>query len=199
MKKTIVAGVAASAVLAAMPVLGVFAEDITTQTDTVVVTIDPTCTFKTENGISHANGNGTAGPGTWSGQTLSGKLTAGTSTDDYGSTSMTVVCNNSDGWEVTAKTTALSGATSGKSIAWNAAHSDSVSGVSWSVSQAADNGLAIPEGKQGSADGASVAKLENKTTGNAGKTFKVTYGVGIADGQDADTYTGSILYTLAEL
>lgn len=196
MKKAIIAG-AASAVLAAMPVLGAFAADVTTQTDMIVVTIDPVCTIKADS-VTHAAG--TSNVGTWSGDTLSGKMTNGSNSDNYGATSMTIVCNDHDGWEVTAKTANLTGAatTGAETIAWAADHSATKSGVSWTVSQADGTGLTVANGKQGSVDGASVAKL-TQATDNTGKTFTVTYGVGISESQAADTYTGSILYTLANL
>lgn len=192
MKKALIAG-AASLAIAAMPVVGVFAADVTTQTDTLSVTIDATCTFKADS-ITHSNG--TSNVGTWAGDVLSGTMTNGSNTDDYGSTSFTVVCNNVDGWQVSADIEDLDGAASGQSIAPNAAHSATISGYSLTVSQAADNGLTIPSGKQ-AADG-QVASMATATD-NTGKTFTVTYGMGISETQAADTYTGDILYTLATL
>ncbi len=197
MKKSIlaVAGLAAVAGVAG-PVAGVFAADNTAQTDTIAVTVDPVCTFKATTGIAHTAGSDSIG--TWSGDTLSGKMTNGSTKDNFGSTAFIVVCNDHDGWEVKATTNTLAGATSGESIEWNATHSATVSGVSWTVSQAADHGLTIPSGKQGAASSASVAKLASATE-LAGKTFTVTYGVGVDEDQAADTYTGSIVYALAAL
>lgn len=200
MKKTLIAS-AASLALAAMPVVGALAVDNLTITDNFEITIDKTCT------ISAVRADGTGvGAGTWDTDTkdtiestLSGTIANATTVTNFGSTTMTVVCNNEDGWEVTAETTDLESADGDATIAWNADFDgNTTSGVSWTVSQAEENGLTIADGAQGEADDESVAKLEATTT-TAGKSFTVTYGVGISEDQAAGTYTGSIVYTLAEL
>lgn len=199
MKKALIAGTVSLAV-AAMPVVGVFAADadVTTQTDKLSVTIDATCTFKnvgdegTPAYVTHANG--TSGIGTWASDTLAGKMLNGSTTDNFGATTFTVVCNNTTGWKVTNTTADLvSGA---NKISPNAGHSATVSGYSWTVSQADGTGLTIPNGKQGA--GGDVASFDATTDAN-GKTFTVTYGVGISQSQAAGTYTGDVVYTLATM
>lgn len=198
MKKALLAGTVSLAV-AAMPVVGVFAADTTSQTDKLSVTIDATCTFKnvgteeTPTYVTHANG--TSGIGTWSSDTLAGTMTNGSNTDNFGTTTFTVVCNNTTGWKVTNTTADL---VSGKNkISPNAGHSETVSGYSWTVSQADGTGLTIANGKQGA--GGDVASLVAATTDANGKTFTVTYGVGISQSQAAGTYTGDVVYTLATM
>lgn len=198
MKKALIAGTVSLAV-AAMPVVGVFAADVTTQTDKLSVTIGATCTFKnvgTEGApayVTHANG--TSGIGTWSSDTLAGAMTNGSNTDNFGTTTFAVVCNNTTGWKVTNTTADLVSGTN--KISPNAGHSATVSGYSWTVSQADGTGLTIPNGKQGA--GTEVARLEDATTDAAGKSFTVTYGVGVSQSQAAGTYTGDVVYTLATL
>ena len=189
MKKALIAG-AASLAVAAMPVVGVMAAG-QTQTDTITVSLSQSCEFSA---ATHADGSSSIG--SWTGDTLSGTLTNGSTTDDYGSTTMTVVCNNQAGWQVTVAAASLQGGVSKQSIAPNASYSATQTGYAWVVSQTPDNGLTIPEGKQ--ASNGQVASLAS-TTDTAGKSFTVTYGVGISETQAADTYTGDVVYTLATL
>ena len=197
MKKSIlaVAGVAAFAGIA-MPVAGAFATDVTSQTDTIKVNIAETCTMKT---VSHAPG--TSSNGTWNVNVLSGTMTNGSNTDDYGSTTFNIVCNNLKGWEVTAANTVLTGKETSQTIAQASDHSATKSGWSWTVSKTAGtykDDVTIPSGKQGVASDSSVAKL-TKATDNTGETFKVTYGLGIQENQAADEYSGTMTYTLSQL
>ena len=188
MKKALIAG-AASLAMAAMPVVGVFAVD---QTDTLRVTIDSSCSMSN---IAHDNGDNTVG--TWSGDTLSGTLNAGAYDANFGSTSMTVICNNSAGWEVTATTSDLVNAKSDK-ISPLASLAAGTTGYNWTVSQADGAGLTIPTGAQGAAAEGSVAKYNKPTDGN-GKTFTVTYGISLAADVAAGTYSGTVAYTLNQL
>ena len=90
MKKALIAGVA-SVALAAMPLVGVFATDITTMTDTLTITIDPTCTF---DAASHA---------------YTADMSANALNDSVGTTTMKVTCNVYNGYYVTAAFTSLAG------------------------------------------------------------------------------------------
>ena len=190
MKKALIAG-AASLAVAAMPVVGVMAAG-QSQTDTITVSLNQSCEFSA---ATHADGSSSIG--SWTGDTLSGTLTNGSNTNNYGSTTMTVVCNNQAGWQVTVAAAPLAGQDSGQSIAPNASHSATQTGYSWTVSKAdVDGSLTVPEGKQDS--NGQVASLTS-TTDAAGETFTVTYGVGISETQAADTYTGNVVYTLANL
>ncbi|MDO4508159.1 MAG: hypothetical protein Q4B65_02120 [Candidatus Saccharibacteria bacterium] len=188
MKKALIAG-AASLAMAAMPVVGVFAVD---QTDTLKVTIDSSCSVKN---ITHDNGSDEVGK--WSGDTLSGTLSAGAYDNNFGSTSMTVVCNNSAGWQVTATTSDLVNAKNDK-ISPVANLSAGTTGYNWTVSQDDGTGLTIPTGAQGAAAEDSVASYNKPTDGN-GKTFTVTYGISLANDVAAGTYSGTVAYTLNQL
>lgn len=217
MKKALIAGTVSLAV-AAMPVVGVFAADTNitdNTTDTLRVEIASSCTFTSK----HAGGNVGTGvgesttAGTWvagvdgntAADTLSATMLNGTKIDDFGSTSFTVICNNAKGWRVTNTMGSLAGGNSGQSIEPAADYSAAKSGYAWKVSQAGDAGLKIggadnttttESGPKGA--GGEVARYE-QATDTTGKTFKVTYGVGISQTQAADIYTGTVTYSLAIL
>lgn len=219
--------VASSAALAAMPVVGVFAEDVTTQTDTLSVTISPVCSFGFTDSEdphvidvaspSHTNGTAGAGPATWSGNTLSATMLNGTTNSDFGKTTLRVYCNNTDGYQITtngktgAVTTvgALTAATAGNNdtIPVNNAFSASSTGWSYQVAGATGNTGIVASAHDGTwataanAEGTIVnaPSTGTKTTDNSGDTFTITYGVGIDQTLSADTYSGSITYTLVQL
>lgn len=190
MKKAIIAG-ATSAVLAAMPVMGVFAatgDGATTgssqYTDNLSVKIDTACTFAREaytsggleNNASHKNGQGT-----WATDTLSATLT-NSSLSTLGSSNFKIVCNNTAGHQIVVTTTGL---TSGdNSIPNNTTYTNAISG--WSP---------VYEGTKLTNN--SVVISENTTTDNT--TFEVSYGIGISSTQQAGTYTGTAVYTFSQL
>ena len=115
MKKIAIVG--ASAVLAALPVVGVFA-DTTTHTDVLELNISQVCTLGTlTNGVansddatSHANGTGS-----WSNDTLSASVSVGQAYANLGTTTFTVRCNDATGYDLTAiaGTASVNGATAG--------------------------------------------------------------------------------------
>jgi hypothetical protein len=106
MKKSIIAAGAASAVLAAMPVLGVFAE--TTVKDNLTVTVSSSCELAdiTPSGVSESTPNNYYGTGN-PGQLVS--LAAGTkvSPNSGTPTSVEIHCNDAGGYTVSAVFTSL--------------------------------------------------------------------------------------------
>ena len=181
MKKTL--GVVAAATLAAMPILGVGAADlVTTQTDTLKITVNDSCELKYQS-TAHTNGSGTA-PGTWSGNTLSATIANNAADTNIGGTSFHVVCNDNGGYDVKVKTEALDGAEAGESIPYITAASAPAAGTSsWGI----NNGTAwiLDEG---------VVKTAAAATD--GTDFAVTYGVATSSTLAADTYEGDAVYTL---
>ncbi len=190
MKKAIIAG-AASAVLAAMPVMGVFAatgDGATTgssaYTDNLNVTIDTACTFAreaytsggVENNATHKNG-----AGTWAADTLS-KTVTNSSLTDLGSSQFKVVCNNTAGYKITVGTTGLTSGTN--SIPNNTTYTNAISG--WSP----------VFGTTKLVDGDTVKSVAATTDND---TFEVSYSVGVSSTQQAGTYEGSATYTFAQL
>ena len=79
--------IASSAALAAMPVVGVFAADTTTSTDTITVTVNPTCTFATGGDLD---------------KSVSATLSAGEASGDLEGSTFKVNCNDAKGWELKA-------------------------------------------------------------------------------------------------
>lgn len=176
---------------------------------------------------SHTDGTAGAGPGRWnvdgtSADTLSATMINGTSNNDLGKTILSVYCNNTDGYNITTNgdgtttTTvgALTAATSGNTdeIPVAANFSNSVTGWSYKVAAGTGTGQrGIVKNSHG--DWATSANAEGviagsndtatpavpQTTANTGDQFTITYGVGINDSLSADTYTGSITYSLVQL
>ena len=187
MKKSIIAAGAASVALAAMPVLGVFAEDDRAATDTINVTVSPSCTFKAggDNVVYSATGTNASG-------------TVNPVNNSSNEHEFTVFCNNNGGYNVTAVATALnqdpaitanfayvndtSTSFTGTSGAWNATMSSSDLTI---ANQLPDGGTSTKIISHAGASGAD------------GETFKATYTAYIGTATPAGTYTGTIAYTLA--
>ena len=187
MKKLLTVGIASLA-LAAVPVIGAFADF----TDTIQLTINESCTLTRQayssggvtNNTSHKNGT----DGTWSTtagtDTLSTTRSNGTVTTALGSSQFKVVCNRIGGYKVTVATTALSTSGATATIPSNTTYSASTSG--WSPIS----------GTTKLANGATVNTVTSPTSGT---TFEVSYGVGINATQSAGTYTGTATYSLTGL
>ena len=195
MKKLAIVG--ASAALAAMPVVGVFAADGNlTTTDTVQITIDSACSLT-------ATGEGT----------YSTTLTNGTASGDLGSTSINIKCNDAGGWMVNAigantSTTASAGATdmapdaAGKTpIATGTTLDGSVS--AWAMKLTAGTGDYAPTIVEGysayhAVPGTANTKVASGATTDqtAGSTFTTSYKVAVSATQQQGTYTGKVTYTL---
>ena len=90
MKKSIVAG-AASLVLAAMPVVGVFAANPEAVVDTLTVTVNESCTFE------HKSGDGS----------FTHAMAAGALNAEFGTSTFTSACNNGKGYDINAAFTSL--------------------------------------------------------------------------------------------
>ena len=171
MKKAIIAG-AASAVLAAMPVIGAFAA--TSVVDTINVTVSDECTF-----------NRTAGEGTYSTTLLSNAVS-----ENFGSSTFTASCNfGVDGKDI-AVTAAFGSLTSGaNSIPYGTA-AVAAGTAGWTASLgtlSADATLIENNGN-----------IINATDATEDQVATVWYSVATAANQAAGTYKGYATYTLAE-
>lgn len=202
MKKAIIAG-AASAVLAAMPVMGAFAvRNGETITDTLNLEITNTCaltiadtgrtadTSKIADGAwAAADSNGNA--------TFSGTVVAGQSYESFATTNFKVVCNDNDGYKVTVATTGFTaeGVTSA-TYPWAYAAGGLTTGnvSSWTIASTG-NGQTL-NADQGDKN---VVATRTNALSNAGETFAVTYSAKTADNQPAGEYTASAAYTFAQL
>ena len=181
MKKLAIAG--ASVALAAMPVVGVFA-DTTSLTDNISVTIDSSCTFSESTGQSFSDSS--VAVGTQAGLTNSGVHT------------FNVFCNDKSGWSVSA------GAPVGL-------HDSTQTGTSHDFAYTAEAiSAAATEGKWSAAVASTpIAKVtyipaaggalagETASTLAAGSEFTVTYDVWAGTQSPAGTYGGTVQYTLS--
>ena len=197
MKKLAIAG--ASVALAAMPVVGVFATDIATVTDTLQITVDAACSI---NAVTATTGSDDT---TYSANVLNGKIAAFNNNSKH---DFSVVCNNNAGWKVTAGTpNDLAGTGSNAHVIDYKAEAlpaaDSADDGQW---MAVATGSSVPATAEG--NGIADATGHIKTTGGIiateahstnGSTFTVTYGAYVGTKTAADTYTGTIGYTLATL
>ena len=188
MKKSIIAAGAASVALAAMPVLGVFADDDRSVADTINVTIQASCTFS-------AGGDNVAY--SYSGTNADGTVSPVNNSSNVHT--FTVFCNNNSGYKVSATATALN---QNPAISDNFAYvndpSTSFTGVdgAWNAtiatSAAALTAAQLPDG------GSATDIISNAgASATGGETFTATYTAYIGTETPAGTYTGTIAYTLA--
>ena len=205
MKKALIAG-AASAVLAAMPVVGVFATpaDVQKVTDTINLTVTKTCKMQAEAAAKTIElGSGAAG------STLDGE----SESDGEAGSTITITCNGSSGWNLNAKPSALTSSTTSKNIPFGA-FSDSGTSV-WSakavIGNASENsnaqlgaGWGAFDGAKTISEGSTVAAQHATDTGNkpmAATLVTVTpyYKAYVDVNQPQGSYTGTIEYTFADL
>lgn len=203
MKKKLIAAGAASLAVAAMPVVGVFADgDITSVTDTLEITVNATCTFNTDD-------SAVASDTTYSATVANGAVA---SLSNGSAHKFNVFCNDTDGWNVTAgapsnltppaahttnghaityQDTAIPTAASGtKEGAWTATVSGSFTSAELSGINTVSNVNYIDD------EGGIIA---TETSSTDASTFTVTYAAYVGTETAADVYTGTIGYTLAAL
>ena len=171
MKKSIVAG-AASLVLAAMPVVGVFADNPEAVVDTLTVNVNESCNFQRSTG----NGNYT--------QTMA----AGALNSSFGSSTFTAACNNGLGYDINAVFTSLAHKQNkGEAITYNVETPTGGSGT-WTATVGSTN-IAATSGK-----------LATRTSQDpaGGSTYTVSYTVSTHDDQAQGSYEGTATYTLVQ-
>ncbi len=171
MKKSIVAG-AASLVLAAMPVVGVFADNPPAVVDTLTVTVNESCNF------TRTTGNGS----------YTKALTAGALDAEFASSTFTSACNNGKGYDINAVFTSLSHqGNAGEAIAYSATTPTANSGT-WTAAVSGSN-IAATDGVLGS---------QNTQDPSGGRTYTVDYKVSLHSDQAQGTYEGTATYTLVQ-
>lgn len=192
MKKALIAG-AASVALAAMPVVGVFAEDNTSITDNFSLTIAPSCNLtRAAAGDAFTMSGATSGSYvtdavtyTLSAASANQKYTAGTST-------LKVICNNQTGYKLTGTFSALT------SNVKDASGNDITIPYSAAAVEAGTAGWTAYTSSNYYTSGASGNILSSNTvSAAAGDTKAVTYDIATASNQAAGTYTGTASYSLA--
>lgn len=221
MKKSIVAASVSAAALAAMPVLGVFAEarNVGTITDTLTVNIEASCTITNSNNPqAPADGSAQAITNSYTVAMKNGQVRSdigGTSDQTSGTTAdnqIDVSCNTPSGDNTAAsgwKLTAIGAGTSGYEDKLHGAAGDIATGTATS---GADSQWAFKV-RKGSGSGydymtgytGGFAEVPDLTDGemnlieghgNATGVFTMTYQVYISKTQAQGSYTGAVKYTL---
>lgn len=170
MKKTIIAG-AASAVLAAMPIVGVFADNPAPVVDNLTITVSETCTLTRSTG----NGNYTA------------TMSTNALNPSVGSSTFTAICNNAGGFSISATPTALTGA--GEAINYSATTPTAGSGT-WTATKSVVAGNIAATG--------GLLMTANGPTSAEGQTETVTYAVSTSATQAKGDYSGTMTYQLTQ-
>ena len=219
MKKALIAG-AASAVSAAMPVVGVFAAttDVRKSTDTLDVTVNDTCTITSTYATSGADGawdaeaDGTANVDPVY-QTKTNTWTVSMNNSESKTSpvhTIAIFCNNTKGWDLNALNAANLSTTGGDTIAYSTSAAASTTEgyyVSVAASSSTDTDATISttnvsDGKMNNLSNAagSIYSKAPVTNGHTGATstasIDVTYTVATIATTEAGTYTGDVVYTL---
>lgn len=184
MKKTLIAGAAATVAMAALPMAGVFAA----VTDTVQLTVSESCEMST-------TGNST-------GMTVNlGSQSAGSAFGAANGTPMTITCNDADGWTLSAAVTALSASGVSKTIPFGA-YSEAGNSV-WSAAisldqSGLDTAAAIATGwgnYSATAGGTILSGAANTAVANLVVT--PSYKAYVDAAQPGGTYSGTIQFTFS--
>ena len=221
MKKALIAG-AASTVLAAMPVVGVFAFTPvganTPVTDKFLMTVAESCTLTRVTAAgTDANGHtnktnstdsniASSSAAAWTlgadeginTDTFSATLTAGQTYTDIATSNYSVTCNDPDGFSVTVNASNFT--KSGQRHTWNYVNGETLGEGTASAWTLTSN----HPGKNLSGDSFIVAKraassVENDTPEHSNDTFQIKYSMRVASDQDTGTYEATAAYTLNQL
>lgn len=214
MKKSILAASAASLAVAAMPIVGVFAQSENTVTDTLNITVDNACaiTATMSNAAGWADNTDKSGsaPYTYNHQ-YTASIANGANQEIVGTT-MKVTCNDHGGWYINAvgknNATVLDAQHDGTDIA-----TATESGTNYSTGETSAWGFKMTTAQTTGdyqpviVDGygtnyvAVPATAQKVVTGpttdqTTGSTVTANYKVYISPTQEADTYIGGVTYTL---
>ena len=170
MKKTLIAG-AASLSFAVMPIVGVFAVDPAAITDTLTVNVNLSCTF--------ARSSGT---GTYSKTMLANELDT-----EFGVSTFTAQCNNGSGYTITPTFSSLTFTNATMPITYSTTKPTANSGTWTALKDSATSGMA----------NGSAAVTQSTQDPSGGRSFTVTYQVGLKNNQPKGTYVGTASYQLA--
>ena len=207
MKKQIIAAGAVSAIVAAMPIIGVFAGTSSVM-DEIEVTIPDSCTLlsettDTENGETQTTNKYTATMANGEVKSDIGGIDATTGTDD--ANVLSINCNTTDtaknSWKLTvvggdgttANTTMTPSGSGNTAIATGTATSGDDS--QWAM-KITGNGVTIQNNFSAWHVVPGTATEVASGSGTVTNAFTMSYQVYISPTQESDTYTGSVTYTL---
>ena len=184
MKKSIIAGAGVVALsMAALPFAGVFAVDTLTVKDSLTLTVSSSCTYDgiTPEAATSESGN------PYTASAAPNQMVSFTATSS--ATSLTVKCNDADGYKITPTFTGLTGPTGSTPI--NYQGSEPVAGTAgWTAYYSKNSAAAAPF----TASGASGAITSGSTMTD---TYSFSYKVATDVNQAAGDYTGTATYALA--
>ncbi len=197
MKKKMIAASVASLALAAMPVVGVFAQAANPSNfvDILQVTIADSCNWTRTMTAGDANTTVTNADAATA--TAARTMTAGQSVATFATSAFNAKCNNDAGYTITATMTNLGGYTSnskGTSITDNIAYAsdDTLSEGTW---------VATLSDEESSLDSGVTGNVANTTEGDDmgdGSSYTITYGVQTAANQSAGYYEGTATYVFVQ-
>ena len=129
--------------------------------------------------------------------TVHRSMLAGTSTDTFAQTTMYVVCNNGGGYTVTSTAEALSNGTESIGLVAANAISPDASGYNGIVTvETGDNANGMTRIADVVQTNETIIATKSGVSKENGDSLTVTYGMGIASSQKADTYAGKVTYKL---
>ena len=172
MKKQLIAG-AASLALAAMPVVGAFAADPAEVVDTLTVTVDESCTF---------DHDGTGGSYTKA-------MEPGALDPAFATSSFKAMCNNGNGYTVSAVFTSLAHTGNAGTAITYSAEDPVANGGTWTAQIEGGTNIAANDG---------VLMNTNTQDPVGGTTATVIYKVSLNADQAQGTYRGTATYTLTQ-
>lgn len=177
MKKLAIAGAAVA--LAAMPVVGVFATDTLSVKDKLVLTVSSSCTYDgiTPEAATSSNGN------EYTASAAPNQLVSFGATSS--ATSLTVKCNDADGYSITPTFTGLTGPTT---ISYNGSTDPTAGSATWAAYYSKNSDAATIF----AASGTAITGTSTMTD-----TYTFSYKVGTGVDQAAGTYNGTATYVLA--
>ena len=192
MKKSLVITGAASLALAAMPVLGAFAD----VTDTVILTIPDACS------VGQTSSSQTGGGVTLTESAAVNEHLYSWDADGSAGGTLKVSCNDAGGWQVKAvgastgtPVTSMAASGNGTPIVTGTATSGATS--NWAFKVAGTTGVTVESTYQNfAAVPATATKVASGSGAISEGTIYTGYQVWVSATQQADTYTGKVTYTV---
>ena len=206
MKKIAIAG--ASVALAAMPVVGVFAESAqyTSITDKITLTVEKTCQMEADPPATTGTN-----PNVYGTNVTLGSHTAPYAYAAAAGTAMTITCNAIAGWHLAADATALSSTTTASTISfgdyqtstsiWSAGvalSGNNTENAAITTGWAITGDNAFKPGTGGSTVVSDVEDSNNKAKPVSGLTITPSYKAYTQSDQAEATYSGTITYTFVD-
>ena len=159
---------------------GVSAADVTSVTDTIKVTVQPSCTFRSTED-----------------KTYVGSAANGTEVDNFNDSGVhefNLFCNNNNGYIVTATPYDLEMTGTGDVIAYTDNYTHTGVNSMWTAEIATET-VGVTAVSPVPVGGGTVISSDSSTTA-AGASFTATYKAYVGSETPAGTYTGTIIYTL---